>query len=572
MKQDQRLYGKTMTTLPLYLPRPREAEGTYLRIVSINDVYEIKNYPYIETVIQGLKQTAEDAVVIASMSGDFLSPCLLTSLDGGKSMLDVLNVVNIDYICFGNHEFDINLDVLHERFKTYRGKCLNGNIPNLSIVDITGNPLPKYDLVKIKKHRVAFAGFCTNNTDIFRPGTNLTILPIFEALKQVWTECKNEATMLIPLTHQTIAEDRALAIQIAEDDELRGHIPIILGGHEHEVYIEEIAQNFIVKAGSDAKNVVVADVWWTAEDKVQRAVHLLPASHFDADPHAQIFVEKTQNFLGSLIDVEIFQVKETMSSKRTRFQPEKVASTLCSYIKKSLQNINIVILQGGCVRGNRDYQKDSSFTYGDLLEELPFDTQIAVIKVPGKVLQDAISLTRSTPEQEAPNFLHVDLDTIIEDYPRLKIVSINHAPFDPEKIYNVAIYQFLLTGLNEIKPLLDYVNTQGSIPSLEQCIPGKNLILEACMKDAWRTLVNFEEWDSNGDGNISKSELEQAVKKAFAFLDQNQDGHISPTELQTAIIEKTGNRDHGLINMMFEMLDADNDGMVSMEELASLAI
>ncbi len=561
-----------MTNFPFHLPRPREAEGTYLRIVSINDVYEIKNYPYVETIIQSLKQTAENAVVIASMSGDFLSPCLLTSLDGGKSMFDVLKVMNIDYICFGNHEFDVNLDVLQERFKTYQGKCLNSNIPNLPIVDSSGNSLPKYDIIEVGKHKVAFAGFCTNDTDIFRPGTNLTIQPIFDALEETWAECKNEATMLIPLTHQTIPEDCQLATQIQASDQLRDKVPVILGGHEHHVYIEEIARSLIVKAGSDAKNVVVVDVWWSFEGKMQSAVHLLPVSHFEAHPNTKMFVDKTQEFLGSLMDVEIFQVKESMSSKRTRFEQSKVASTLCSYIKKSLRNIDIVMLQGGCVRGSRDYSAGTSFTYGELLEELPFDTEIATIKVPGQVLQDAISLTRSTPEQEAPNFLHADFDTIIEDYPSLKIVSINHAPFDPEKIYNLGIYQFLLTGLNEIKPLLDYVNTHGSVPSLEQCLPGKNLIVEACMKDAWRTLVHFEEWDSDGDGNISKTELEQAVKKAFAYLDQNQNGYISPSELQAALAKITGNPTRGLINMMFEALDADGNGMVSMEELASLAM
>ncbi|MGB3508729.1 MAG: hypothetical protein WBA93_05700 [Microcoleaceae cyanobacterium] len=66
--------------------------------------------------------------------------------------------------------------------------------------------------------------------------------------------------MLIPLTHQTIAEDRQLATKIDQDDQLKGKIPVILGGHEHEIYIEEIAQSFIVKAGADAKNVVVTDV------------------------------------------------------------------------------------------------------------------------------------------------------------------------------------------------------------------------------------------------------------------------------------------------------------------------
>ncbi|NES20072.1 MAG: bifunctional metallophosphatase/5'-nucleotidase [Symploca sp. SIO3E6] len=562
-----------MSTTPrLYLPRPREAVGTYLRILSINDVYDIKNYPYIETVIKSLKQTAEDATVIASLNGDFLSPCLITSLDGGKAMLDVLKIVDIDYLCFGNHEFDVSMDVLCDRFQTYEGKCLNSNILDLPIVDASGQPLPKYDIVEVGPHRVAFAGFCTNNTDIFRPGTDLNIQPIFEALKETWSQCSDQATMLIPLTHQTIAEDRELVKQIEQDDQLRGQVPVILGGHEHEIYIEKIEQSLIVKAGVDATNIVVVDVWWDANKERHSAVHLLPASHFDADPSAQTFVEITQKFLGSLMEVEIFEVKESISSKRTRFKPEKVASTLCSYIKKSLRNVDLVMLQGGAVRGNKNYEQGASFTYGDLLEELPFDTEIALVKLPGDVLQKVITESRSTPEQEAPNFLHADLDVVIEDYPSLKITSINQAPFEPQKLYNVGIYQFLLTGMNEIKSLLYYVNANCSIPPLEQCLPAKNLIMESCMKDAWRVIVNYDEWDSNDDGQISKEELGEALKKSFASLDKNQDGQISPEELQSALAQRTGRTNKGLVSMMFETLDADGDGMVSMDELASLAM
>ncbi len=561
-----------MTTPRLYLPKPREAVGKYLRIISINDVYDIKNYPYVETVIQSLKETSEDAVVIACLSGDFLSPCLITSLDGGKAMLDVLKVVNIDYICFGNHEFDVSLDVLAERFKTYEGKCLNSNILDLPIVDASGQQLPKYEIIEVGSHRVALAGFCTNDTNIFRPGIKLNIQPIFDSVKKTWSQCSHDATMLIPLTHQTIVEDRELATGIQQDEQLSGKVPVIVGGHEHEIYIEKIEQSLIVKAGADALNVVVVDVWWDASKQWQSAVHLLPASHFDADPNAQMFVEITQKFLGSLMDVEIFEVKEAMSSKRTRFQSEKVASTLCSYIKKSLKNVDLVMLQGACIRGKRDYEKGAAFTYGDLLEELAFETEIALIEIPGYVLQEAITETRSTPDRETPGFLHADFDVVIEDYPSLKIVSINHAPFDPPQIYTLGIYQFLLAGLNEIKSLLDYVNANGGAPPLEQCLPSKNLILESCIKDAWRVLINYEEWDADGDGEITREELKQGVKNAFAFLDQNQDGQISPEELKAALAQQTGRTNKGLISLMFEVLDADKDGMVSMDELASLAM
>ena len=342
---------KPTSTKPtsLHLPRPRSAIGPYLRIASINDVYDITSYPYVETVIQALKQTADDAVVVATLSGDFLSPCLISSLDGGKAMLDILKVVDIDYLCFGNHEFDIQLEVLCERFKNYSGKCLNSNIANLPIIDANGQLLPQYDVIEVGRHRVAFGGFCTNNMESFRPGINLMLQPIFEALQETWSKC-------------------------------------------------------------------------------------------------------------------------------------------------------------------------------------------------------------------------------IEDYPSLQIVSINHAPFDPQQMYNLDIYQFLLTGMNDIKPLQDYVNQSGGAPPVEQCLPAKNLILESCMKDAWRTLVHFDEWDANGDGQVSKAELEVAIKKAFVFLDHNQDGYISPNELQAALTKHTGRTQKGLISMMFETLDADRDGQVSMAELASLVI
>lgn len=562
----------TTTNRLMYLPRPRDAVGTYLRMVSINDVYDIESYPYVETVIQHLKQTAENAVVVASLSGDFLSPCMITSLDGGKAMLDVLKVVDIDYLCFGNHEFDINLDVLCERFKTYTGKCLNSNILDLPIVDASGQRLAKYDVIKVGDRRVAFAGFCTNNKDIFRAGTNLTIQPVFEALQDTWAKCASEAELIIPLTHQTIGDDRAMVAQIEKDTQLKGHVPVILGGHEHEIFIEKINQSLIVKAGADAANVVVVDLWWSAAGKRNSAVHLLPASHFDADPNAQMFVELTQHFLGSLKGVEIFEIKEFLSSKRTRFQPEKIASILCSYIKKSLKEVDLVMLQGGCVRGMVDYEPGTPFTYGDLLEELPFQTEIATINVPGYVLQEAISTTRSTPDQEVPSYLHTDLEVEIEVYPSLKITRINGAPFNLRKMYRLGIYQFLLAGMNEIEPLMAYIRANGGAPPLEQCLPAKNLIMESCMKDAWRILVDFSQWDADSDGQISKAELEQAVKEAFVALDRNHDGQVSPAELQAALTERTGRNQKGLIGLMFETLDTDKDGMVSMEELASLAM
>merc|ERR1712048_282478 len=86
---------------------------------------------------------------------------------------------------------------------------------------------------------------------------------------------------------------------------------------------------------------------------------------------------------------------------------------------------------------------------------------------------------------------------------------------DPQKKYKVAVYQFLLGGMNEIEPLLTYVRNNVTVPDLELCLPAKGLVMETCMKKMWKKISgkstdlknSFAAMDPNGDGSISQEEL-----------------------------------------------------------------
>ena len=56
---------------------------------------------------------------------------------------------------------------------------------------------------------------------------------------------------------------------------------------------------------------------------------------------------------------------------------------------------------------------------------------------------------------QAPNFLHFDdgVQLSAEGH----ITHINQKPLEPDRLYTVAIYQFLVAGGNEIQPLLAHV-------------------------------------------------------------------------------------------------------------------
>jgi hypothetical protein len=84
----------------------------------------------------------------------------------------------------------------------------------------------------------------------------------------------------------------------------------------------------------------------------------------------------------------------------------------------------------------------------------------------------------------------------------------------------VAIYVALLNGLNAIEPLLSYVKARGRVPSIEGCIPAKEIVLDTCMKDAWRQLIEYAAWDTNADGHLSDAEVHhhRTPPNLFALL------------------------------------------------------
>jgi predicted MPP superfamily phosphohydrolase len=72
-----------------------------LRIVALNDVYELTNLPKLQTF---LTRVRPDAIILA---GDFLSPSTLSSVDGGKGMISTLRSIGLTHCCLGNHEADL---------------------------------------------------------------------------------------------------------------------------------------------------------------------------------------------------------------------------------------------------------------------------------------------------------------------------------------------------------------------------------------------------------------------------------------------------------------------------------
>ena len=456
----------------------------WLRIVSINDIYDISNFPAFAALLKDLRVGPNKTLV--TVNGDFLSPNVLSPLDKGRSMIDCFNRLGVTHVCLGNHEGDLGLKELKRRSAEFKGVWLNSNIPGLA-----GTFRP-WDLVTTPGgRRVGLLGLLLCEPGAFRDGTfkGHTIDNVTESARR-WTHFlreEHQADLVIPVTHQSMTADESLAAAGL-------HLPIILGGHEHELMLRgpahslisedatgppencpglsprtttlpraalnlpdsraqggTAAWSLIVKAGQDCNHAAVCDIHFpdqgaagdveadTAAQAGDVQVHTqgLSVSVFFEDVAAltaknHVCEEMERAVESHLEVVEVLRnevvvwLRETeerllpLSSVGTRLRPSTVASLLCEACRKEL-DADCCVINGASIMGNRNYPafsypneegieiNSAHMTYAQLKEELPFPTKMVTVRMPGKVIAEAVEASREAGPQgvEKRGFLQV---------------------------------------------------------------------------------------------------------------------------------------------------------------------
>ncbi len=136
-----------------------------------------------------------------------------------------------------------------------------------------------------------------------------------------------------------------------------------------------------------------------------------------------------------------------------------------------IANYNVVsveccFLRSGGIRAGKDYKDRPFFSYADLKAEIPFDNNLAVMPVPGSVLAAAIKFSRAgslvSPPQSSGGFCQID-DKMTFDEATQTLTHIGGEPIDLHKLYLTGLDQTTLSGMDNVKPIVDWVK-ENKIP------------------------------------------------------------------------------------------------------------
>lgn len=445
--------------------------------VQVNDVYEIApvaggkegGMARVATLKKQYKQANPNTFLV--MSGDFVSPSVYNSLKyqgksiRGAQMIESMNAAGMDFVVFGNHEFDISEKELQERINESTFTWVSSNTFHKfkdSIVAFTKTgipgavPFPETFIMNVRDNdgttaKIGFIGLTLSSN----PAEYVSYKDPLVTAKTLYDRLKDSVDAVVAITHQAIDDDMTLAKELPK-------LAAILGGHEHSMVFNKTGNVYITKAHSNARSAYVIKVRvdknkhnFTVPRPELKSIDTTVAFDSTANVVVQKWVKIAQDNYASLgFDAQkiVLQTGEPLEGRETETRATSTNFTrlITQAIAFACPQADAVLFNSGSLR--LDDILTPPISQYDIIRSLPFGGGITEVDMKGSLLIQVLQTGMKNSNsggflQFQPVVYNKSANTFL----------LNNAPIDPAKTYRVAITEFLLSGK---ETNLSFLNTK----------------------------------------------------------------------------------------------------------------
>ncbi len=393
-----------------------EADGKVEWIfLQLNDVYEIASIENgkagglarVGTVKQQLLK--ENPNVFTVMAGDFLSPSVIGTLkyEGvgikGRQMVETMNALGVNLVCFGNHEFDLDYPDLQKRMDESTFEWLSSNAfktegEGIVAFGKTGDEdgHPEYKVLTIndgkanESVKVGIWGVVLNANK----KDYVQYSDVFERSKTLVNDVlPKEADVFVGLTHVSVDMDKQIAAE-------NPSVSLIMGGHEHTNQIYKIGQTTLAKADANAKTVYVHRCSYNLKTKKTTVnSELVKIDDSIADDPTVIAVvnkwnaiaEKSFKAGGFSPDEVVAELSEILDGREAslRLQQNNMGSAIAkSMVAAAKKPVDCAFFNSGSIR--IDDQVSGKITQKDIIRIMPFGGKLVEFDIKGSELRKVL--------------------------------------------------------------------------------------------------------------------------------------------------------------------------------------
>ena len=434
--------------------------------VQINDVYEIA--PMQGGKVGGMarvatlkkQELAKNPNTLMVIAGDFVSPSVYNSLkyEGkrirGRQMVESLNAAGLDIAVFGNHEFDINESELQDRINESTFKWVSSNTfhktkvgvsPFVKTTSTGSEPFPETYIIEVQdadgtKAKIGFIGLTLS----FNKPDYVTYTDEFEVAERLYNQIKDSCDAVVAITHLVVEEDSALARRVPG-------LALIMGGHEHDMRFKKVGDIYITKAHANAKsayvNYLTIDVKNKRTSVIPELRMLDTTISLDASTASVVkkwmdIGEKNYESLGFNAQRVVREKGEPLDGREDHIRSGQTNLTriAVSAMEKAAPTADLVILNSGSIRVDDIIQMP--VTEYDIIRTLPYGGSIMEVDMQGSLLARILEAGRNNVG--SGGFLQYSSD--VKYNTQTAVWTLKDSPIDPQKVYHVALADFLMTG------------------------------------------------------------------------------------------------------------------------------
>ncbi|WP_421848742.1 bifunctional metallophosphatase/5'-nucleotidase [Marinomonas sp.] len=405
------------------------------------------SYAQLATLIDQYRDKNPSTFFI--FGGESLGPSMLSSMDRGAHIIDVLNSLEPNAMGVSKRELSYEEDELILRTYEAAFPIVSSNL---------FDPISKQSPDGIKTHTLlqqgqVTLGFMSVLDPIILekyPTKRLKVTPPEVAIRTTANQLREQHVDLVVLHYSTysplinqLLKEGVIDLALFKDQHFHSSPDDKTDKHPNNIVIAEEAE------------VAVIQLTWQEDSSRKNLINQttkIDLATLQPKPRVLAQEEQYDNRLNTLLSEVIGKTNALIDLDRKSLRTsENSFANLVADTFKNFTGAQITLINSGTFRGDQPISKGSSLTIKDIRLMLPYRNTIKLIEATGQQITDALEHGLNRLEQQSGQFLQVAGIKVTYDSTRpvgrrLLSITFDDKPLNPNQTYKVATLDYLLKG------------------------------------------------------------------------------------------------------------------------------
>lgn len=427
--------------------------NTIIFAADMPDIFDpdVGQYAELKTLVSQQKKMDNEANFFI-FGGGSLGPSAMSAFDKGSHIIDILNMLEPDVMGVTKREFSYLTDELSLRAYESAFPIVTSNILN-SRNDSTPDGLNTFKLIRKNGLSIGFISIVNARLIEEYLVDDVAVLEPISAVEQAASKLKAMGADIILLHYSypfafvpMLLDSNIVDLAFLSDTRLQEQYRASVTEHPRILLLDKAGNAIKAEFAFDKKFELITSISIDLNSLVPDAATLALIIGYQAR-------------LTTMLDERLGVWSENYSTRREDVRGgENAFANFIVDAMKDFAHVDIALLNGGSIRGDRQYLSNTPILRRDIATELPFRSRLKVVKISGRDFIKALEAGFSQVEDLKGGFPHVAGINITYDSTaavgkRVKSVTINGAQIIDSSIYTLATTDYLASGGDGYLPL-----------------------------------------------------------------------------------------------------------------------